>query len=107
MTSSTSRSLVTLWPRARRDGDAGVVGEIAALEQRQAQTLQQIDEHDGAVFELLADDALGRQAKTLAVEAQRRFEVVHAKRDQSDAGFHGFAPASAAGRGVQRMTLPK
>jgi hypothetical protein len=50
---------------ARRDGDAGVVAEIAALEQRQAQTLQQIDEHDGAVFERLADDALGRQAKTL------------------------------------------
>jgi hypothetical protein len=83
------------------------VRAVAFGRRPQAQTLQQIDKHDGAVFELLAGDALGRQAKTLAVEAQRRFEVGHAKRDQSDARFHRFAPASAAGRGVQRMTLPK
>ena len=66
----------------------GVVGDVRALEDRELQAAGKLEEGDGAMLELGADDAFGRQAQAVAVESERRFEIIDAKRDDGDASFH-------------------
>src|SRR5262245_62173984 len=58
-------------------------------------------ERDGAVFELLANDALRRKAQSVAIEAQRPLQVIHAQRDHRNQWLHGnsFVGAGKANRG--------
>ena len=45
------------------DRQASVVGQIGARERTEPQSAAQLEEHHRAVFEIGADDALGRQAQ--------------------------------------------
>ena len=47
------------------------MGEALARPERQTKTRLEVEEGDGAVLELLADDAVRREAEAVAVEVQR------------------------------------
>ena len=51
-------------------GEAGVVGEAGTRPEGELHAGLQVEEGDGSVFELGADDPFARQAKAVAVEAQ-------------------------------------
>jgi hypothetical protein len=67
---------------------AGVVGDVGAFEDREFQAAGEIEEGDRAMLELAADDALRRQAQPVAVEFQRRLEVIDAEGENGDTRFH-------------------
>jgi hypothetical protein len=67
------------------------VGDAFAEPEPELQARLQVEENDRAVLELLADDALGRQAQAIAIEAERPLQVVDADRDQGDPRLHGLA----------------
>ena len=76
--------------RTRRTcGKPGVVRDAVAGPERQTKAGLQIDEHHSPVLELRADDAVGRKAETVTLEAQRRLEIVDAQREHGDSRFHG------------------
>ena len=54
----------------RRQGNAGVVGEVLAVPDRQDEARLQVEERDRAVLELRPEDAFGLEAKAVAVEAE-------------------------------------
>ena len=66
----------------------GVMGKAGARPDRQLEAVLEVEEGDGAIFELLADDAGGRQAKSIPVERDRALQVVDTERDQRNAWFH-------------------
>lgn len=73
--------------RARRNG--GVAGEAGTREQGKFQPRLHVEERNGAMLELLADDAGRGEAEAVAVEGDGSFEVVDAEGDESNARFHG------------------
>ena len=56
--------------------------------QSETQAALKLDEYNGAIFEPFADDALGWETQAIAVEAQRRFEVIDANGDHCDSRLH-------------------
>ena len=92
--------------------DARVVRKTDARPEREPEAFLQVEERDGAVFEFRADDALRREAQTVAIEAHRTLEIVHAKREHRDPCLHGTpsflrerfegvaSPSRCLGRGV-------
>ena len=67
--------------------------EARARPDGEAQATLEVEECDGAVLELLADDALGREAEAVAVERDRAMQVVHAQREHGDPWFHERTPS--------------
>src|SRR5690606_30314597 len=75
---------------ARRQ--SGVVGDARARPDRKPEAGLQVEEGDGAMLELPADDAFGVQAETVAVEMQGPLQIIHANGDDGHAGLHGESP---------------
>src|SRR5690606_23623884 len=85
---------------ARTLGDAAVGCDALARPDREAQPALELEERDGAVLELLADQAAGREAEAVAVEAQRALEVVDAEGEDGQLRLHDrWTPTDHAGRG--------
>src|SRR5438128_2156246 len=94
--------------RARRLGrQAGVAGDAGPRPERELQAGLQVEEGDGAVLELLADDALRRQAEAVAVEAQRPLQVVDAQGEHGDPRFHGHWLLSQKSRRAPGQSLER
>ena len=72
----------------RLQRQAGVVRKAATRPQRQFQPGLQVDEDDGAVLELGADDAGCREAEAIAVEPQRTVEVIDGQHTAIAAATH-------------------
>jgi len=66
---------------------SGVVRDAGARPQRQPEPGFEVKKCDGAVLELLADDAFGYESER-AVERERSRQIVDAERDERDARFH-------------------
>ncbi len=81
----------------RLHGHAAVRREALAWPQRQLQPRLQIEECDGSVLELRADDALGAEAQTVSVERDRALEIIDPEREESDVRIH--LPAGQASDG--------
>lgn len=71
---------------ATAERDAGIVRDVAAREERQLQARLQVEEGDGALLELRAEDALGRETQAVAIEADGRFEIVDAEGNDAERG---------------------
>ncbi len=56
--------------------------------QGQYQVVVHVEEDDGAVLELGADDPLGRQPQAVAVEGEGFLQIADAQRDDFDSRFH-------------------
>src|SRR5262245_39470657 len=72
----------------RRNGQRGVMSEALARPERELEPRLEVEEGDGTVLELGADDALGPESQAVVVEAQRSLEVVDAEGDERDPGLH-------------------
>ena len=69
-------------------GDPRFLGERCAGIERQDQPARELEEGDGAVIELLPDDALGRQAEAVAVVGRGALEIVDGQGKQGDLGLY-------------------
>src|SRR5688572_789842 len=70
------------------DLESRVMSEACARPDRQLQAALQIEEGDSPVLEFPADNAVGLEAKTVAIEAKRPLQVVNAERDEGHSRFH-------------------
>src|SRR5439155_13346616 len=68
----------------RLDGQAGVAGDAGSRPDGELQAALQVEERDGAVLELLADDAVGRQSEAVPVEPERPLQIVDAQGEHGD-----------------------
>jgi hypothetical protein len=89
---------------------------VLAREGGELQPGLHLEEGDGAVFELLADDPGRGEAEAVAVEGDGAREVVDAEGKEGDAGFHGgalgvgvddeFCRRDVGGRRLLRLRRP-
>jgi hypothetical protein len=94
--------------RARAPGrDSRVPRDAPPWPQREPQTGLQVEERDGAVLELRADDAVGLQAETVAVEPDGPLQVVDTERDERDPRLQGRTLREVTGRLRWLLTIPQ
>jgi hypothetical protein len=73
---------------ARAAGQAGVVRQVHPRPDSELEAGLEVEECDGSMLELGADDPLGRKPKSVAVEHERPLQIIDAQGDQGDAGLH-------------------
>lgn len=88
-------------------GEAAVVRDVGARPERELEAGLQIEEDDGAMLELPADDALRGQAEAVAVEGKRPLQIVDAKGDEGGVSWTGFARKKGEPKECHRLfTVP-
>jgi hypothetical protein len=65
------------------------VGDIGPSPERQLEAGIEIEKRDGAMFELSADNAFGLEIEAIAVKGDGAGEIIDAKGEDGNAGFHG------------------
>jgi len=73
---------------ARSPGNSRIMGDVAALEEREFDAELEFKEHHRAMLELLPDDAFGRKPEPVTIELQRCVKVIDAYRQHADPRFH-------------------
>jgi len=68
----------------RRLGQLRVAGDIVPLPDGEPKPWLQVEESDGPVLELRADDSFRREPQPIPVEPKRPLQIVHAQRDHSN-----------------------
>jgi hypothetical protein len=88
-------------------GDARVVREVGAREDRELYPVLQFEERHRAMLELLSDDAFSRKAESVAIELEGQSKVVYTDRDDADSWLHDSAllllPTTTAARTPERV----
>lgn len=74
-------------PAPHRHSD--VVREARPRPERELQAGLELEERDGAVLELRADNAFGLQSEAVTVKANRSFEIVDAQGQERYPRLHG------------------
>src|SRR5690606_14065352 len=82
--------------------ETGVVRNAFPGPEREAEAGLQVEEGDGPVFELLADDPFRGKTQPVAIEADGRLEIVDAEGDDGDVGLHRFFLSVAVCRAAVR-----
>jgi hypothetical protein len=93
----TDRKFRGAWNAER---NSRIVSETLARPDCEFQARLQIEEGHGPMLEFRANDAFCWQAKTIAIEIHRPFQVVNAEGNNRNARFHGMAPSLGEGQNV-------
>src|SRR5262245_19402813 len=72
------------------DGQACVVRQARTRPERELQSGLEIEESDGTVLELSADDAFGLQPEAVTVEPDRSFQIIDAQGQDGNPWLHGI-----------------
>jgi hypothetical protein len=64
------------------------MGNVVSRPYGELQTVLQLEERDGSMFELSADDSTRGEPEAVAVESESAVQIVDAQRNDGDAWFH-------------------
>ena len=73
---------------SRSKRNFGLMGKRSAGPNGELQAMLEIEEGDGAMFKLHADDPLRRQTQPIAIKPQRSLQIVNSKSNDSDSRLH-------------------
>ncbi len=67
------------------------MSDVVLRPDRELHTIRELEERNGAVLELTADDAFRRQPETVTIERERLLQIGDTQREDDMRGFIGLS----------------